>query len=97
MKKIERVSLTREQIIKYDIPRNPTKKTTHSKYNLDFYNELDAIKREILINMIDNCCRKHFDMDLYKKIKKVMEIRNRRLKVRYVKRMRKIDLSSFSL
>jgi len=92
--KIERIALIREQIIKYGIPKNPTKKTTHSKYNLDFYNELDALKPEMLIKMIDKCCRKHFNMKLYQQIKKTMEYRNRRLKKRYFKELKKIDLST---
>jgi len=92
--KIERVALTKEQIIEYKIPQNPTKKTTHSRYDLEFYNELDAIKPEMLINMIYKCCRKHFDMKLYKQIQKTMEIRNRRLKIKYFKELRKIDLST---
>lgn len=92
---INRIALTKELIEKYDIPKNPTKKTTHSsKYNLPYFVELDALNPNILMKFIKECVDINFDYNLYKKYKKYMDIRNRRLKKKYFKELRKIDLST---
>lgn len=90
---IERVALTLDQIESMNLPQNPTKKSTHSKYNLPFFVELDAIEPNTLTNMIKEVCELNFDKELYDNMKKALGYRNRRLKKAYFKQLKKIDLS----
>lgn len=90
---VQRIALNKEQIEKYDIPQNPVKKTTHSKYNLPYFVELDALEPHILTDLAKKCVKKHFNKDLYKSISKALDRRNNRLKNKYFKELKKIDLS----
>lgn len=91
---IKRIGLTIEQIKKYNLPVNPTKKSTHSKYNLPYFVELDALNPNILTKLVRNCCKKNFDYDLKEAIQKVSKYRNRRLKKAYFRELKKVDLST---
>jgi len=90
---IKRIALTDEQINKYNLPQNPTKKSTHSKYNLSYFVELDALDPNILTDLIKDCCKENYDENLYNAIDKALTIRNRRLKKAYFRELKKIDLS----
>ncbi len=89
----ERIALEKEQIEKYHLPLNPTKHSTHSKYNLPYFVELDSLDPTILMDLVREVCDKHFNQDLYNAIKKALDIRNRRLKKAYFRKLKKIDLS----
>ena len=91
---IKRIALTKELIEKYSLPVNPTKTSTHSKYNLPYFVELDALNPNILTKLIRNCCEKNFDYDLKEAIQKVSKYRNRRLKKAYFRELKKVDLST---
>lgn len=90
---VERVALTKELVEKYDLPTNPTKKSTHSKYNLPYFVELDALEPNVLRDMVSKECAKHFDFDLSHSVQKALRLRNRRLKKAYFRELKKIDLS----
>lgn len=90
---VERIALTKELVEKHNLPTNPTKKSTHSKYNLPYFVELDALEPKLLTDMIKTECRKHFDTDLRNAVKKAIRYRNRRLKKAYFRELRYIDLS----
>lgn len=96
---IERIALTKEQIEQYNIPINPlTKpmkqsKSTHKDYGLPYFVELDALEPLILVDLVRKTCEQNYDKDLFKSIDKAMIIRNRRLKTKYFKELKKIDMT----
>jgi len=90
---VTKVALTKEQIEKYKLPVNPIKRSTHSKYKLPYYVELDALEPKLLKSLITECVDKDFDKDLWHSIQKTMNLRNRRLRKKYFKELKKIDLS----
>ena len=90
---VTRVALTKNQIEKYQLPTNPSKKSTHSKYNLPYFVELDAFEPKMLKDLVSECINENFDFDLWKSVQKALDIRNRRLKTKYFKELKKIDLS----
>ena len=90
---VTRVALTKNQIEEYQLPTNPSKKSTHSKYNLPYFVELDALEPTLLKSLVRKCIDKNFVPEIWNKIQKAMKYRNRRLKTKYFKELRKIDLS----
>lgn len=90
---VTRVALTKNQIEEYQLPTNPSKKTTHSKYNLPYFVELDAFEPKILKDLVKECIDKNFVPEIWNEIQKAMKYRNRRLKTKYFKELKKIDLS----
>ena len=90
---VTRVALTKNQIEEYQLPTNPSKESTHSKYNLPYFVELDALEPTLLRSLVRKCIDKNFVLEIWNKIQKAMKYRNRRLKTKYFKELRKIDLS----
>lgn len=96
---INRVALTPKLIDKYKLPVNPDamkkkrETSTHKKYDIPYFVELDALKPDILMYLVKKTCEQNFDNDLYQSIAKTMKIRNRRLKTKYFKELKKIDLT----
>lgn len=90
---ITRVALTQEYIEEHNLPLNPTKQSTHSKYNLPYFVELDAIDPRALTEMVEEVCSQNFDFELQAAIEKAFRARNRRLKKAYFRELKKIDLS----
>ena len=91
---VERIALTKDLIEKYSIPQNPTKESTHKKYNLPYYVELDALEPNVLTDLVKEVCEKNYDKDLYNAISKTFRYRNRRMKKNYFRQLRQIDLST---
>jgi len=92
---IKRIAITKEQIEKYDIPQNPTKKTTHSNGSeLEYFVELDALDPKLLTSLVKDVCNRNFDSELYNAMRKAFQYRNRRLKKAYFRKLKKIDLST---
>lgn len=94
---ITRIALTQELIELHGFPTNPTKQTTHSKFNLPYFVELDAIEPNMLRNMVKEVCEINYDYDLHDAIQKAFKIRNRRIKKQYFRELRKIDLSEIEV
>lgn len=90
---VNRIALTQELIELYDIPKNPVKQTTHSKYNLKYFVELDALEPNILKRMVREVAKKHYNQELFEQIQKTFRVRNKRLRNAYLKQLRKVDLS----
>ncbi len=86
-----RIALTKEQIESYELPQNPTKKTTHKNMNLPYFVELDALNPNVLTTMIQDCCRANFDDNLYNSMYKYVKRRNHRLVKKYEKELNKIE------
>lgn len=95
----ERIALTNDLIEKYSIPINPEAKkskqakSTHKDYGLPHFVELDAIEPKLLMDLVNKTCKQNFNQDLFNSIEKTFNIRNRRLKTKYFKELKKIDLS----
>lgn len=95
----ERIGLIDDQIKKYDVPTDPTAKivkqakSTHKKYGLPYFVELDALEPNVLMKLVRDTCEQNYDKDLYESIDKALTIRNRRIKKKYFKELKKIDLS----
>ena len=96
---IERIALTKKLIEKYKIPINfetkPKKqaRSTHKDYGLPYFVELDGIEPNFLMKLVKETCEQNFDNELYNSIDKALTIRNRRLKTKYFKELKKIDLT----
>lgn len=96
---IERIALTQELIKKHNIAINfQTKKvkqakSTHRDYGLPYFVELDAIEPRMLMKLVKDTCEQNFDNDLWESIDKALTIRNRRIKTKYFKELKKIDLT----
>ena len=95
----ERIALTQELIEKYNIPINPDAKrvkqakSTHRDYGLPYFVELDAIEPKMLMSLVNDTCEKNFDNELWESVNKALTIRNRRIKTKYFRELKKIDLS----
>lgn len=94
--KVERIALTKDLIEEYKLPHNPTKESTHKKFKLPYYVELDALEPNILTKLVKDVCEKNYDDDLYYAIDKMLRFRNRRLKKQYFRRLKEIDFSDLS-
>lgn len=96
---MERIALTKEQIEKYHLPINPdTKpmkqaKSTHRDYGLPYFVELDAIEPNMLLNLVKRTCETNYNKSLNNAINKALNQRNKRIKKRYFKELRKIDMT----
>lgn len=70
---VEKIALTMEQIERYDPPPNPAKLTDprSEKYVTEYGNqswELDALKPEVLNDLVESHIKKYLDMDKYNNI-----------------------------
>jgi len=96
---IERIALTKELIERFKIPINFETKTkkqsrsTHKDYGLPYFVELDGIEPNFLMKLVKDTCEQNFNNKLYESIDKTLTIRNRRLKTKYFKELKKIDLT----
>lgn len=67
---VKEVALTNDDILKFDLPRNPTKKKDSradwyiKKYGINYAVELDALPPEILRDRIRWAIKKHCNLDL---------------------------------
>lgn len=93
---VERIALTKDLIEKLGLPHNPTKESTHKKYKLPYYVELDALEPNILTDLVKDVCRKNYDKELYNAINKMVRVRNRRMKKQYFRKLKEIDFSDLS-
>ena len=93
---VERIALTKDLIEKYSLPHNPTKKSTHARYDLPYYVELDALVPNVHTELVKGVCKPNYDFDLNRAIRKMIRIRNRRMKKKYFKELGEIDFSDLS-
>lgn len=93
---VERIALTKDLIEQYSLPHNPTKESTHKKFRLPYYVELDALEPNILTNLVRGVCERNYDEDLHRAISKMYRARNSRMKKNYFRKLREIDFSDLS-
>lgn len=93
---VERIALTKDLIEEYGLPHNPTKESTHKRYKLPYYVELDALEPNTLTELVKEVCKKNYNKELYNAISKAIKVRNRRMKKIYFKKLRQIDFSDLS-
>lgn len=64
---LRRVALNHDQVIEWKLPHAPTKETDSRTANWDGIGqvELDAVKPEKLISLLDNAIAEIFDVELY--------------------------------
>lgn len=93
---VERIALTKDLIEKYKLPHNPTKESTHKKFRLPYYVELDALEPNILTELVESVSERNYDKDLYRAINKAIGFRNRRMKKQYFRKLKEIDFSDKS-
>lgn len=93
---VERIALTKDLIEHYSLPHNPVKESTHKKFKLPYYVELDALEPNILTRLVSEVCEKNYDKQLNRAINKAIRARNRRMKKQYFRRLREIDFSDLS-
>jgi hypothetical protein len=70
---VEKIALTMEQIKRYNPPPNPAKLTDprSEKYVTEYGNqswELDALKPEVLNDLVESHIKKYLDMDKYNNV-----------------------------
>ena len=79
---IRRIALMEDQVVKWELPPAPSKKSDSRSRNWDGLGqvELDAIEPDKIIRLLQNSIDSIFDNDLYNELKEQEEIENKKFK-----------------